>query len=296
MIPDFQKLMRPVLEASKDGEIHIKNVRQRIVDKIDLSEEELKEKVPSGYVTRFADRVAWAKAHLKGAGLLKQPRRGYVVITDRGRNTLEEKCVELDIKYLERFEEYRKFRRGKKSEPDVSSNNVGTGTPYERLSLAYEEIADTRSADLLDRVRNVSADFFEQVIVDLLVAMGYGISGRRIGQSGDGGVDGVIDQDPLGVDQIYVQAKRYDKNPVGAGAIRDFFGALNLKRAQKGVFITSSFFTRDAVETAKGLGGRIVLVDGERLAKLMFRYNIGCRDQETFHLKEIDEEFFDPAE
>ena len=147
-------------------------------------------------------------------------------------------------------------------------------------------------------MRQASPAFFEQLIVELLTAMGYGGSpqeaGRAIGRSGDGGVDGVIDQDPLGVDQIYVQAKRYAPgNPVGASAIRDFFGAINLKRATKGIFVTTSTFSRSAVETTRGLGQRIVLIDGHRLAELMIRYNVGCRDEEILRIKKLDEEFFD---
>lgn len=156
----------------------------------------------------------------------------------------------------------------------------------------------TLAVDLLDRVRDATPEFFEDLIVELLLSMGYGgasgDAGRRIGGSGDGGVDGVIDQDPLGVDQIYVQAKRYKEgNNIAPSAIRDFFGALNLKKAQKGIFFTTSAFSGDAIQTAKDLGMRIVLIDGERLAKLMLKYNIGCRDEEILYLKKIDEEFFE---
>ncbi len=149
-------------------------------------------------------------------------------------------------------------------------------------------------------MRNGTSEFFENLIVQLLIAMGYGgtseEAGRAIGQSGDDGVDGVIDQDPLGVDQIYVQAKRYGEgNNIGAGAIRDFYGALSLKRAHKGIFVTTSAFSTAATETARGLGSRIVLIDGSHLARLMIRYNVGCRDEEIIHLKKLDEDFFEPT-
>ena len=169
------------------------------------------------------------------------------------------------------------------------------------MRLAYKVIRNALAADLLDRVRNATPQFFEELIIELLVAMGYGgadtDAGRTLGQSGDDGVDGVIDQDPLGVDQVYIQAKRYQEgNNIGAGAIRDFFGALNLQKAQKGIFFTSSAFSASAKETAEGLGMRIVLIDGERLANLMIQYNIGCREEEIIRLKKIDEEFFDQGD
>ena len=171
-------------------------------------------------------------------------------------------------------------------------------TPDEALRRAHTAITSALAEDLLDRVRKSSPAFFERLIVALLLAMGYGgtseDAGRALGQSGDAGVDGVIDQDPLGVDQIYVQAKRYgDGNNVGAGAIRDFYGALSLKKAQKGIFVTTSAFSSGAIETARGLGSRIVLIDGLQLAKLMTRYNVGCRDEDVLHIKKIDEDFFD---
>ncbi len=170
-------------------------------------------------------------------------------------------------------------------------------TPDETLRQAHQTINAALAADLLDRVREASPAFFERLIVDLLLAMGYGgtseEAGRALGKSGDDGVDGVIDQDPLGVDQIYIQAKRYAAgNAIGAGAIRDFFGALSLKKVQKGIFVTTSTFSPSAVQTARELM-RIVLIDGDQLAKLMIRYNIGCRDEEILHLKKVDEDFFE---
>ena len=173
-----------------------------------------------------------------------------------------------------------------------------SSTPDEALRRAHSAITGALSADLLDRVQKAPPAFFERLIVDLLLAMGYGGTSeerwRALGQSGDDGVDGVIDQDPLGVDQIYVQAKRYSEgNNIGAGAMRDFFGALSLKKAQKGIFVTTSAFSPAAVQTARDLGSRIVLIDGLQLTKLMIRYNVGCRDEEVLHLKKIDEDFFE---
>ena len=184
-------------------------------------------------------------------------------------------------------------------EIDISTKgNLLESTPEEILRDAYERINAAVAIDLLDRIRAGTPAFFETMIVNLLLAMGYGGSsedaGRAIGQSGDDGVDGVIDQDPLGVDQIYIQAKRYGEgNQVGPAAIRDFFGSLSLKKAQKGIFVTTSGFSKSATETAKQIGARIVLIDAQQLGRLMVKHNVGCRDQDILHIKRIDEDFFE---
>ena len=175
---------------------------------------------------------------------------------------------------------------------------MAEATPEELLREAYVSISSSIAIELVERLRSGTPSFFERAIVSLLLAMGYGGSsedaGRAIGQSGDDGVDGVIDQDPLGVDQIYIQAKRYaENNVVGAGAIRDFFGSLSLKKAQKGIFVTTSGFSKSALETARQIGARIVLIDGQQLGRLMVRHNVGCRDQEILHIKRVDEDFFE---
>jgi restriction system protein len=180
----------------------------------------------------------------------------------------------------------------------VAAASLSTETPDEALRRAHGAITGALAAELLDRVRKATPAFFEKLIVELLLAMGYGgtseEAGRALGQSGDDGVDGVIDQDPLGVDQIFVQAKRYGEgNNIGAGAIRDFYGALSFKKAHKGIFVTTSAFSSAAIDTARGLGSRIVLIDGLQLTKLMIRYNVGCRDEDVLHLKKVDEDFFE---
>ncbi len=301
MIPDYQTLMRPVLDASKDGEVRISDVVNQLADKFQLTEEEREELLPSGKQTTFSNRVHWAKAYLIKAGLVEATRRGYFVITQRGQKALNDNA-EINNQYLRQFDEFRAFqgqtRNNTKTESEEITETIeSNATPDEVLRAAYENIHATLSTELLDRVRGVSPGFFERLIVDLLLAMGYGgtaeDAGRALGKTGDNGVDGVVDQDPLGVDQIYIQAKRYAAgNTVGAGDIRDFFGALNLKKAQKGIFITTSSFSPSAVQTAKNLGSRIVLIDGAHLAKLMIRYNIGCRDEQVLSLKKIDEDFF----
>lgn len=302
MVPDYQALMRPVLECSAGGEVRISDVVEILADKFELSEEERNQLLPSGKQTRFANRVNWAKSYLKQAGLVKATKRAHFVITDRGREALSDRSADINKSYLSRFPEFQEFQSRTKEDGEIPAASPieedASATPDEILRSAHKKINAALSAELLDRVREASPEFFENLIVDLLLAMGYGgtseDAGRALGKSGDDGIDGVIDQDPLGVDQIYVQAKRYaEGNSIGAGAIRDFFGALSLKKAQKGIFVTTSSFSASAVQTARDLSSRIVLIDGSQLSRLMIRYNIGCRDEEILHLKKIDEDFFE---
>lgn len=301
MIPDYQTLMRPVLKSAAEGEVRISSVIDELAEEFALTDEERDELLPSGKQSRFANRVHWAKGYLKQAGLVRPTRRAHFIITDRGRDVLGTEDM-INAAYLERFDEFQEFKnRTRESASDevaVTATIEETATPDEVLRAAHRKINAALSADLIDRVREVSPAFFENLIVELLLAMGYGgtseDAGRALGKSGDDGIDGVIDQDPLGVDQIYVQAKRYaEGNNIGAGAIRDFYGALSLKKAQKGIFVTTSAFSPSAIQTARDLGSRIVLIDSVQLAKLLIRYNIGCRDEEVIHLKKIDEDFFD---
>lgn len=303
MIPDYQILMRPVLEAAAAGEVRISEVVNQVADKFALSAEERAELLPSGKQTRIANRVNWAKSYLKQAGLVENTGRGRFVLTERGRAALAQGVV-INNAYLEQYNDFQDFMR--RGGEDVSGEPATpakldvpeASTPDEALRTAHAAIMNALAADLLDRLRKAPPAFFESIIVDLLVAMGYGGSsdeaGRALGRTGDDGVDGVIDQDPLGVDQIYIQAKRYaEGNNVSAGAIRDFYGGLSLKRAQKGIFVTTSAFTASAVQTARDLGSRIVLIDGNQFAKLMIRYNVGCRDEDVLHIKRVDEDFFE---
>lgn len=302
MIPKYQELMRPVLSAASHGERKISDVVSEMENAFGLSPEEREELLPSGKQSVIANRVHWARSYLKQAGLVENTRRGHFILTDRGRAALADERIELNAKYLERFEEFREFQSRNSKSGSTSSIPIETfatgNTPDEELLEAHLRLNKILAANLLDQVRGSSPAFFEQLIVDLLLAMGYGGShgeaGRALGQSGDNGVDGVIDQDPLGVDQIYLQAKRYGaSNSVGSGDIRDFFGALSLKKATKGIFVTTSSFPPSATQTAKNLGARIVLIDGEHLSRLMIRHNIGCRDKDVLHIKAIDDAYFE---
>ena len=239
---------------------------------------------------------------MKQAGLVRNIKRGWYELTDRGRTVAEDPSISLDSKYLENFDEFQEFKsRGKEiGDGTVAEGEVETptNTPDENLQAAHRKLDAALSASLLDYVRSASPTFFESLIVDLFIAMGYGgtseDAGRALGQTGDNGVDGVIDQDPLGVDQIYLQAKRYGPaNSVGPGDIRDFYGALSIKKATKGIFVTTSNFTGAAQQTARDLGSRIVLIDGPQLAKLMIKYNVGCRDKDVLRIKQIDEGYFE---
>jgi restriction system protein len=303
MIPDYQTLMLPVLKAAKDQPVQTQAVVQRLADEFGLSAEEREQLLPSGKQRTFDNRINWAKSYLKQAGLLTYPRRGFFLVTDDGRKVLSQQPDRIDANFLMAFEAFRAFRSRRHTsevESDVSGDELVTSdaTPDETLRLAHRQINLALGADLLERVRASAPTFFEDVIVSLLLAMGYGgaaqDAARALGRSGDNGVDGVVDQDPLGVDQIYVQAKRYALgNTVSASEIRDFFGALNLKKAQKGIFFTTSSFSPSAIQTARDLSTRIVLIDGEQLSNLMIKYGVGCRTEEVLHLKKIDDEFFE---
>lgn len=302
MIPNYQLLMRPVLESARHAPRKISDVVEEISDRLNLSDSDRQQMLPSGKQTTITNRVHWARSYMKQAGLVRNNRRGWYELTERGRSILEDLSIRLDAKYLEKFDEFQEFKSRSKEGIEEGQNQVSSetpeNTPDENLQAAHKKLEAALAANLLDYVRSASPAFFERLIVDLLIAMGYGgtseDAGRALGQSGDNGVDGVIDQDPLGVDQIYLQAKRYGpSNSVGPADIRDFYGALSIKKATKGIFVTTSHFTGAAEQTAKDLGSRIVLIDGPQLAKLMTKYNVGCRDKDVLYIKQIDEGYFD---
>lgn len=306
-IPDFQTLMLPVLRIAAQGEVRISDTVESLADQFALSPDERSRLLPSGKQTMFANRVHWAKSYLGKAGLVELTRRAHFCITDRGRRVLATPPDRIDIKFLDQFPGFKEFRE---SSNDSDGQTAPTSlfavheapslTPDETMRKAHRQLEASLADDLLQRMRCGTPAFFESVVVRLLVAMGYGgssvtdVSKALVGGSGDGGVDGVIDQDPLGLDRIYVQAKRYaDGNSVGAGAIRDFFGSLDRFKASKGLFVTTSSFSSSARETADLLSKRIVLIDGDQLAHLMIRHDVGCRIEEILTIKKLDEEFFE---
>ena len=303
-IPDYQSVMLPVLVASSRGEVRIGQVVEELADQLKLSPEERTELLPSGQQTVFSNRVHWAKSYLSKANLVEITRRGHFRITERGQEVLRSAPQKIDNKFLMQFEEFKGFLKqaNTRSETNeaapISAVEEQKQTPDETMRLAYRQIETALIHDLLERVLEAPPDFFERLMVNLLLSMGYGGStenaGRTLGRSGDDGVDGVIDQDALGLDRVYIQAKRYAAgNNIGPGAIRDFFGSLDRHKASKGLFVTTSGFSASARETAEHLSKRIVLIDGDQLARLMIRHNVGCRIEETLHIKKIDEEFFE---
>lgn len=306
-IPDFQTLMLPVLKtAAGGGEVRIGDVVDQLADVFALTDEERAHLLPSGRQTTFANRVHWAKSYLSKAGLVELTRRAHFRITPTGRDVLNSPPERITIRFLEQFPSFKGFRDGEAETAEAADSAEvvlpvaeSPLTPDEVMRQAHLRIEASLAEEILQRVRSGTPAFFEKTVVHLLITMGYGgsvteLDKALVGKSGDDGVDGVIDQDPLGLDRVYVQAKRYaDGNTVGAGAIRDFFGSLNLFKATKGLFVTTSAFTTSARETADRLGTRIVLIDGIQLAKLMIRHEVGCRIEETLHIKRVDEDFFE---
>ncbi len=296
-IPDYQSLMLPMLKLLADGrERSLADVIAQLEDQFRLTEEERKQLLPSGQKLTFHDRASWARTYLKHAGLVEVPHRGWIRITARGRDVLRENPERIDIKFLERYEEFRSFRlRRRENGTGGKEQPVEKGTPKELMDQAYEMWRRSLAADLLDQVKKVPPVLFEQIVVRLLANMGYGGSdkeaARAVGGSGDGGIDGVINEDPLGLDVIYVQAKRWD-GPVGRPEVQKFAGALEGHRARKGVFVTTSTFTPDAVDYAQRLSSKIVLIDGQRLVDLMIEYDLGVSPDTTYQLKKIDSDYF----
>lgn len=304
-VPDFWSLMLPVLRAVADGKgTHVRDVRERVASAEGLTDADLREMLPSGRVRVFANRVAWALNHLLRAALVTRVRRGVYRIADEGERLLAKPPERLDIRYLRRFppfvegERKRQRERGREREPTVERSD----TPEEALEAADRELTEALEAEVLDRLRKASPSFLEQVVVSLLVAMGYGggdtSMGRVTGGAGDGGIDGTIKEDKLGLDEVYLQAKKYASgSTVGVGELRNFVGALVGARAQKGVLVTTADFTASAKDFAAQSPKRVVLINGRRLARLMVRHDVGVRVRDPHRppilIKAIDEDFFD---
>lgn len=297
-IPDFQTLMLPFLRLLADRQNHrMTDLLEALSTEFDLSSDDRKELVGSGQQTVMRNRAGWARTYLKKAGMLEYPQRGVFRITERGLKTLASKPGRIDIKFLDQYPEFVAFRKSKSD--DVTPEPVAppTATPEETLEAAFESLRSQLESDLLDQVMDASPEFFERLVVDVLVRMGYGgtikDAGKAIGKSGDGGIDGIINEDKLGLDVIYVQAKRWDpNNKVGRPEVQKFVGALQGKNAHKGVFITTSSFSGDAREYAEHVSMRVVLVDGSTLARLMVDHNVGVSAVRSYEVKRVDEDYF----
>jgi restriction system protein len=296
-IPDFQSIMLPLLKLAGDGEVHgFHDAVEKLANIFVLSEEETSTLIPSGQ-PRFENRVGWAKTYLKKSGLIIYPKRGHLQITQRGLEVLEKNPNTIDMEYLKRFPEYVEFRQGNQKEEESSSESDKDLTPEEALENAYQKIRDDLADELLETILISPPVFFEKLVVDLLVAMGYGgthrETARAVGKSGDEGIDGIIDEDRLGLETIYLQAKRWQlDSKIGSPQIRDFVGALTGKNARKGVFITTSDFTDDARNFTTGLAIKVVLINGERLANLMIDYGIGVTTRINYQIKDLDSDYF----
>jgi restriction system protein len=299
-IPDYQTLMLPVLEAAADGAEHrMSDVVSRLSDTFALSDEDREELLPSGHQRTISNRVGWAKTYLAKAGLLDGSRRGYFKITPRGNEVLASKPTKIDVSFLRRFPEFEEFRTATSAETSgtIAPTAVESQeTPEELLERGYVQLRSRLSEELAERVRTVSPSRFETVVLEVLLAMGYGGSrpdaGKAVGRSGDGGIDGLINEDPLGLDVVYIQAKRWDRS-VGRPEVQAFVGSLEGQRARKGVLITTSTFSSDAKEYVKMIDKRVILIDGLRLAGLMMDNGVGVTDDQQYIVKRIDLDYFD---
>jgi restriction system protein len=298
--------MLPVLQEYADGKEHAsREVRANVAAKLALTAEDIGERLPTAPQTRFANRTAWAHSYLKQSGLLESPRRGHYLITDRGRLVLAAPPSRIDIPFLEQYPDFQEFRarKGTRSDadPEAPTEAAAAGefavilTPDEQVRASASLVRANLAAQLLDRVTQESPAFFEKLVVDLLVKMGYGgiheDAAKAVGRSGDGGIDGVIKEDRLGLESIYVQAKRWEGS-VGRPIIQQFAGALAGHHARKGVVLTTSTFTQDALAYAKTLQTTIVLIDGTRLAEFMIEFGVGVSTVETIRLQRVDEDYF----
>ncbi len=292
-------MMLPLLKFVADGKEHLmKDVTRALADQFGLTEDERRQLLPSGQQSLHGNRVAWAKTHMKMAGLLENPVRGSIRISPEGLALLQENPTRIDLRILRRYPSYREFTQKSQA---VGANENGSQdeepkTPKEVIESAYKSLRAALAKELLERVRGSSPAFFEEIVVRLLVAMGYGGSlidaGQRIGRSGDGGVDGIIKEDRLGLDVVCIQAKRWEST-VGRPVVQGFVGSMEIYRARKGVLLTTSTFSADALDYVNRIESKkVVLIDGETLSELMIDYNVGVSVAETYIVKKVDFEFF----
>ncbi len=304
--------MLPLLEAYSDANspISIMDLMPIMASNLELTEEELAERLPSGRQGLFHNRLHWAKTYMARAGLIDSPSRGMAEITDRGRSLLGENLEKIDGATLSQFDEFTEWKDASKANNADDSPNptkssqvepeASTRTPEERIEAARKDLERGLKAELLDRVRSMTPADFEELIVQLLLRMGYGLGAEElaeaIGGSGDQGLDGVVHQDPLGLDRVYIQAKRYAReNTIGRDEVQKFVGALAVAQSNKGVFITTSSYSKGAIEYAENLNGTstLVLIDGNNLAEYIYQYNLGMQTEQTIEIKKLDSDFWD---
>lgn len=293
-VPDFQSFFKPLLDFAADGSEHsIQEARNVIAALMSLSEEDMKERLPSGIQTKFDNRVAWAKSYFIQAQVLEASRRGHFKITQRGIELHRKGLKRIDVKVLNQYPEFIEFHKTKGSKEEEPTPQGET--PEESLQRAYESIRSDLAGQILEKIKSNSPTFFEKLVVDLMVAMGYGGSradaGRSIGGSGDEGIDGIIKEDRLGLDVIYLQAKRWE-GTVGRPEVQKFVGALHGKRAKKGVFISTGKFSDDSKKYVETIDPKVILIDGRTLAELMIDFSLGTTTSGSFEIKRIDSDYY----
>jgi restriction system protein len=302
-IPDFQSLMLPIMKIAQDGEEHRGHeLRQRIGEQLGLTDEQRKELLPSGTQPVFTNRLAWARTHLTMAGLLEKTGKGRFRITQRGKQVMASNPSIVDTRFLFQFPEYAEARRRAKTdvpaEPATHAATSEAASPQERIELAFRELNNSLTSEVRSKLASIDPFRFEQVVLDLLVKMGYGGSKKEAAQvtqkTGDEGIDGLINEDRLGLDVIYIQAKRWKHN-IGRPDIQNFVGALAGKKAAKGIFITTSEFHDNARDYVAGLHQKIILIGGRRLAELMIEHNIGVAEEQAYSVRKIDSDYFDES-
>lgn len=299
-VPKFQNFMLPILKIFKDKNEHTTNeCIEEVINIFNLNEEDTKLLVPSGKQTVVVNRVYWALTYLKKSMLLNTVKRGTYIITERGIELLESKPSRIDKKLLSRYEEYRKFSNQHKEDKKVSVSNNDENeeiTPEENIDFLYKKINEQLTDDILEIISEKDPYYFERLVIDVLTEMGYGdINDAKdfvTKKSGDEGIDGIINQDKLGLDKIYIQAKRW-KDSVGRPELQKFVGALSAKKSNKGIFITTSDFTSGAIEYVKALNQTIILIDGKKLANLMIEYNVGVQNKYVYKIKKLDNDYFE---
>ena len=299
-IPDYQSCMLPLLNYARDGNPHkLSDAIESLSNDFGLSRDEREALLPSGTQTIIANRIGWARTYMKKECLLSDPKRGYFQITDRGRELLETNPAAVSSKMLRQYDEFNEFQHksnAKVQQEDEEGEEANYATPEEALEYGYQKLTENLADEILHSIMSCSPGFFEQLVVELLVKMGYGGSYKEaasiVGKSGDGGIDGIIKVDKLGLDAIYIQAKRWSSS-VGRPEIQKFAGALLGQKAHKGIFITTSSFSNDALEYVKNIDAKVVLIDGSQLASLMIDNNLGVNTVHVYEIKKVDSDYFE---
>lgn len=298
-VPDFQTLMLPLLKLAADSQEHrLSEAIEALAQQFKLSDDDRRELLPSGKQSKFVNRVGWSTTYLRKTKLLEGTGKGRFRITERGLAELRANPQRIDLRYLDKYPELATFRRG--AQLDAATNGEAAveaieQTPREVLETSYQLLRRELAQEILEQIKKRPAIFFEQLVVDLLVGMGYGGSrkeaGERVGRSGDGGIDGIIKEDKLGLDYVYIQAKRWDRT-VGRPEVQGFAGALDEQKARKGVMISTASFSQDARRYVERIEKKIVLIDGEQLTQLMIDYNVGVSEEQTYTVKKVDLDYF----